>query len=43
MVTNITIRHPPWEQEVMGSIPGRDRLKSLKLVVVAFPFGAQDY
>ena len=26
----------------MGSIPDRDRPKSLKLVVVAFPLGAQD-
>ena len=34
---------PPHEQEVVGSIPGRDRPKSLKLVVVAAPLGAQDY
>ena len=27
----------------VGSIPDRDRPKSLKLVVVAFPLGAQDY
>ena len=33
----------PYEREVMGSIPVRDRPKSLKLVVVAFPLGAQDY
>ena len=34
---------PPCEQEVMGSINGHDRPKSLKLVVVDFPRGAQDY
>ena len=33
----------PCEQQVMGSISGRDRPKSLKLVVMAFPLGAQDY
>ena len=27
----------------VGSIPGHDRRKSLKLVVVAFPLGTQDY
>ena len=31
------------EQEVVGSIPGHNRPKSLKLVVLAFPLGAQDY
>ena len=30
------------EQEVVGSIPGHERQKSLKLVVLAFPLGAQD-
>ena len=36
---------PSREQEVVGSIPGRDRPKYLKLEVglVAFPLGAQDY
>ena len=34
---------PPCEHKVMGSIPGSDRPKSLKLVVVAFPISAQDY
>ena len=33
----------PHEQEVMDSIPGHDRPKCLNLVVVAFPFGTQDY
>ena len=33
----------PRDGEVAGSIPGRDRLKSLTLVVVAFPLGAEDY
>ena len=33
----------PREREVMGSIPGLKRPKSLKLVVVAFPLGTQDY
>ena len=37
------LERPPREREVVGSIPGRDRPKSLKLVVVAFPLGAQDY
>ena len=36
------LERPPRER-VVGSIPGRDRPKSLKVVVVAFPFGAQDY
>ena len=31
------------EWGIVGSIPGRDRPKSLKLIVVAFPLGAQDY
>ena len=31
------------EWEVIGSIPSRDQPKSLKLVVVAYPPGAQDY
>ena len=29
--------------EVVSSIPGCDRPKSLKLVVAAFPLGTQDY
>ena len=29
--------------KVVGSIPSRDRPKSLKVVVMAFPLGAQDY
>ena len=33
----------PHEREIVGSIPGCDRPKSLKLVVVAFSLGAQDY
>ena len=45
--TNFKDRHgglvvrelPPCEREVVGSIPSRDRPKSLKLVVVAFPLG----
>ena len=39
----LVIRVSPCEQEVMGSIPGRDKPKSFKLVVVASPVGAQDY
>ena len=31
------LERPPLEREVVGSIFGHDRLKSLKLVVVAFP------
>ena len=37
------LERSPREREVLDSIPGRDRPKSLKLVVVAFPLGAQDY
>ena len=37
------LERPPREWEVVGSIHGLDRLKSLKLVVAAFPLGAQDY
>ena len=33
----------PRERKVVGLIPSRDRPKPLKLVLVAFPFGAQDY
>ena len=33
---------PSREREIVGLIPGH-RSKSLKLVVVAFPLGAQDY
>ena len=40
---DLWLERPPHEREVTGSIPGRDRPKSLKLVVVAFPFGAQNY
>ena len=31
------LERPLCEREIVGSIPGRDRPKSLKLVVVAFP------
>ena len=34
---------PRCEHEVMGSIRGPDRPKSLKLVVVAVLLGTQDY
>ena len=34
---------PPREREVVGSISGCDRPKSLILVVVDFPIEAQDY
>ena len=37
------LERPPREQEVVASIPGRDRPKSLKVVIVAFPLGAEDY
>ena len=37
------LERPPRERDVVGSNPGRDRPKSIKLVVVAFPFGTQDY
>ena len=37
------LERSPREREVVGSIPGRDRLQSLKLVAVAFPLGSQDY
>ena len=37
------LEHWPLEREVVGSIPGHVRSKSLKLVVVAFPLAAQDY
>ena len=36
------LERPTSEREVVGSIPGRERPKSLKLVVVASPLGAQD-
>ena len=39
----LSLERPPREREVMGSIPGRYRPKSLKLVVVAFPLGVQEY
>ena len=39
----LVVRVPPPEWEVVGLIPGCDRPKSFKLVVVAFPLGAQDY
>ena len=35
--------HLPRELEVVSSIPNRNRPKSLKLVVVTFLLGAQDY
>ena len=44
--TDTDISHlldPPREREVVGPIPGCDRPKSLKLLVVAFPLGAQNY
>ena len=34
---------PSREREVVGSVLGRDRPKSLKLVIVTFPLGAHDY
>ena len=37
------LERPPREREVVGTIPGRHIPKSLTLVVVAFPLGAQDY
>ena len=37
------LESPPCERGVVGSIPGRDRPKSSKLVVVTFSLGAQDY
>ena len=37
------LERPPHELEVVGSIPNRDRQKSLKLVVVTFLLGALDY
>ena len=37
------LEHPPREWYVMGSIPGLDRPKSLKLVVLVFSLGAQGY
>ena len=38
----ISVNASPRERSP-GLIPGRDRPKSLKLVVVACPLGAQDY
>ena len=37
------LERQPREQEVVSSIPGRDRQNSLKLVVVASPLDAEDY
>ena len=37
------LKRSPRERKVMGLIPRNDRPKSLKLVVVDFPLGAQDY
>ena len=37
------LERPPREREVVGLIFGRNRPKSSKLVVVAFPLGVQDY
>ena len=43
-IHNLSVfRERPHEQEVVGSIPGCNKPKSVKLVVVAFPLGAQDY
>ena len=39
----LVIRASPNEWEVVGSIPGHNKPKSLKLLVVAFPLRAQDY
>ena len=41
-VVLVWLERPLHEQEVVDSIPGSDRPKSLKLVVVAFSLGAQD-
>ena len=38
-----SLERPPRELKLMGSIPGRDRPNSLKLVEVAFPLSGQDY
>ena len=37
------LERSPHEREALGSIPGRNRPKSLRLLVVAFPLCAQDY
>ena len=37
------LERPPRERELVGSIPGRNGLKSLKLVVVGFSLGVHDY
>ena len=37
------LERPPSEREVVGSIPGCNRPKFSRLVVVAFPLRAQDY
>ena len=37
------LERPPHKREVVGSIPGHDKTKPLKLVEMAFPLGAQDY
>ena len=36
------LERPHHKWQIVGSIPGHNRPKSLKLVVVAFPLGAQD-
>ena len=38
----LVLEHPPCEREFFCSIPGHNGPKSLKLLVVAFRFGAQD-
>ena len=37
------LERPPREREVVGSIPAIDRPMPIKLVVVVFPIGVQDY
>ena len=37
------LERPPRERGIVDSIPGHNRSKSLKLVLVAFPNGAQDH
>ena len=39
----LVVRAPAPEREVVGTIPGRYRQKSLKLIVVAFSLSTQDY
>ena len=37
------LEQPPSEREVVGSIHGHNRSKSLNVVALAFPLGAQVY